>query len=258
MKKTSASDKLKNLLRSFPIGHKFSPESREFSFIIELCSLLGEKYKKISLRDSLLIVIGTEQSKFSSAPYKVILLESDSESKPGEKSRVPITNSMVKRVLGKNDQNDSENNQNREKVLQIMRLLVKPQIEEFRANWRKKVNDAKLSNDIIAFSELTKCPISSINLLRAKTTHVDHILPFSYLAKEFLSINKIDPFTAKLIMGRSPRFADEQINKLWIDFHRERASLQVVEGSANIAKSNKMDNFTRQVLNNQARRRKIK
>lgn len=242
-------NEVKNISRSLPPGTVLTPGGKNYEYIVNLAKQIGGGYSKLVERESLKILVTLVESNYSSTPYKAVVLRADSESNPGTVTQLPITAAVLRRIDQVDDgNNQSENEINRTKVLEVMRYLIKPQIEKFRSEWRARVNKAK-KDDLQIFAELTTCPLSNKNLLKVNNIHVDHVVPFSFLAKEFMCLNDIDPYIVKVISGRNKRFENEEYNKRWISYHEENAQLQIVEASANISKSDTIDSTTRAILN---------
>jgi Protein of unknown function (DUF3223) len=99
---------------------------------------------------------------------------------------------------------------------------------------------ASVFNQTKAFeraSSATHCAISG-DTLTGREVHVDHVIPFSFLVKEFLRLTCIDVSKLNIIVAHGFPYwiEDEETRLLWQDFHQEQAQLQLVTAEANMSK----------------------
>lgn len=132
---------------------------------------------------------------------------------------VPLTAAMIFRpgcgsCNGKN-----------KRVVAALRLVVKSQINSFRAGVKLPI----------------ECPLTGmiLNTKDSSLTHVDHhLVPFSHLlrvwmAREGLTVETID-------LNRQGDIKDKAVARSFYDYHLEMADLRLVDKAANIAKGAKL------------------
>lgn len=77
------------------------------------------------------------------------------------------------------------------------------------------------------------CPILGVSFKKNRS-HVDHIIPFISIAKEFYETIKKDIEYLRGDGFIGVCFADKELEKKWIKFHNERAILRVISEKANL------------------------
>jgi hypothetical protein len=84
-----------------------------------------------------------------------------------------------------------------------------------------------------------QCEITGVDL-QFNDCHVDHVVTFELLVKQFIRENSIDVESSVLDESFDgeifPRFADDSVRKKWIEFHRQRAVLRLTTPEANLAR----------------------
>ena len=129
----------------------------------------------------------------------------------------------------------------RSKIVAAFRSAIKPQIKQFREDRKQKIITLMESEDPFKVQEAYKmgfCPLSGKRLLGGKN-HVDHIKPFSVLLREFCFEQELELLSVKL--NRQGEIKDKKLKEAWEDYHLEHATLQLVNGKANMKKGAKWD-----------------
>ena len=114
----------------------------------------------------------------------------------------------------------------RAKVLAAMRLAVEEQIKYFKQTEKQRA----LSEKRQLKCGLTKTPLIGCAI------HVDHIVPFSKLADDFLIENGLKSFS-EIKLNRN--VLNKEWHNKWYDYHAKHCSLQLVKARANIKASAK-------------------
>jgi len=111
------------------------------------------------------------------------------------------------------------------RVLAAMRLIIKPQIETFKAMVTLPIG----------------CPLTGkvLTTTSGAKVHVDHFsLPFSTLVAEWLELKGLT-FEA-IDLSRSGEFKDRGLAQDFYHYHQARADLQLVDKTANLKKGAKV------------------
>jgi hypothetical protein len=112
----------------------------------------------------------------------------------------------------------------KKRVLAQMRVIIKPQIDNFRSEVELPAT----------------CPLTGkiLKTTNGKTVHVDHVYPFSRLVEEWLIAEDLN-FEA-IDLDRAGEFKDRSLAQKWYAFHKTMANLQLVDKTANLKKGNKV------------------
>lgn len=137
---------------------------------------------------------------------------------------IPITKKKIREQLGSKGGVDK-----RSKALAALRKEVKPQILEFRKQYRKQAQLGLIKN-------AEYCPISG-RLLSSGMTHVDHIIPFIKLADTWL-LSYTDYTLFEELPLKGSRL-EPYLGLSWAKFHRRFAQLQLTSGSGNVKESSR-------------------
>jgi hypothetical protein len=134
---------------------------------------------------------------------------------------VPITATKVfaPKAGGKTIQGSKK-----KRVLAEMRVLIKPQIDLFKAE--------------VVLPAV--CPLSgkSLKTLNGKHVHVDHIYPFSKLVEEWFALENLT--FEQIDLDRAGQFKDRSLGQKWFSYHKSRAKLQLVDKISNLKKGSKV------------------
>lgn len=119
--------------------------------------------------------------------------------------------------------------------LAIMRALIQPQIEAYKASYKDKLAFLLANNMQEAARKLLLCPLSGKPLANGQV-HCDHIYPFSRLVADWLAENSL---SFEQIVIRKKNFVDEKLAESWADYHLAKACLQMTSAKANLRKGNR-------------------
>lgn len=116
-------------------------------------------------------------------------------------------------------------------ILRALRQIVEDDMRRERNKLRRK-----------AFHDPeTKCPLSGKLITECNKTHLDHVYPFSALAKDFFRELKMDMEKVEVIIrGTYYHLKDESLIPKWRAYHLTHAKLQLTCAKENIRKSNKI------------------
>ena len=114
----------------------------------------------------------------------------------------------------------------RAKVLAAMRLAIEEQIKYFKQVEKERAWKER---------KPLRCGLTKKPLLGC-AIHVDHIVPFSKLADDFLLKNKLKSFS-EIKLNRN--VLSKEWHDKWYDYHAKHATLQLVSAKANIKASAK-------------------
>ena len=92
-------------------------------------------------------------------------------------------------------------------------------------------------------SNILKCCLCLITNLEYKNYHVDHKMkPFSVIMEQFLKFNKFEhlTFDDSSVMNGAIFKQDEEFKYNWIIYHNQEADYQILCGSCNSKKGNKI------------------
>ena len=110
----------------------------------------------------------------------------------------------------------------KQKVLRALREAIAEQIIEYKKEYFKKFKKK---------NKTAKCQISGKEITWYNS-HVDHVIPFKNLVENFLNHYNLTLDTIEIednpTENKPPRLKDENIKKLWQEFHKKHAILRVV------------------------------
>jgi len=138
-------------------------------------------------------------------------------------------------------------------VAKVFRDTVRYQAEEFRKKWNRRVAEAKKKKNFAEVKALKTCPLSGRHLDSGET-HIDHVIPFADILKEFLIIEGIEKKEDVELKGRgnNRELKDQNLAERWKEFHRKNAQFQVVLGIENKRKGKKdMDLYLKERSNHE-------
>lgn len=186
------------------------------------------QYKKLVQRvkngEAILIA---KQHKYYSSPKKIKVLG----------FKYCDTNKFVPIVKSKLTKSKTS----RAKIIAAFRKAVKPQIKQFREDRKNKIvamMESGIPSEIQEAYKMGFCPLSGKRLMGRKN-HVDHVYPFSRLLKDFCKLEELSLPEVKL--NRQGEIKDRELKAKWETYHLEHATLQLVNGEANMAKGAKWD-----------------
>ena len=230
--KTSFLNRWKKIIKDHRLNEKLVTKNLEF---IRGSCKITDRYKKYGYAAKFEAKIGEMEfgPKGKSKKIRGIMIRT-----LNHKSYIFISQNDIMRELFPPKTDEEIGKKNRAEVLQAMRQLIRPQIEEFREGWMNKMNILK-DRDIYEYHEAMKCPLSGKDLRKGDIA-IDHDIPFIDLVRNFWRLNGVDPFTENIIGGvYSRKFERSYLNKAWIEYHRKNAILQVADATANKKKNKK-------------------
>jgi hypothetical protein len=218
MNKTETGKKYSQILTHFFVGKEVTGESREFLLgLLFQTSRYGLKAQQPGVKLMVRMVEVAQGRR-----VRMFCLEGDSLTNPGKFSQIPVSKSKVidevfpKRVPA--DKTKLKVSQ----VRQALRIAVEDQIRDFRRS--------------VKFPCL--CMETGKFLKKSDHTHVDHTgIPFVQLVEDWMTLN--DLYYTKLPLVGPPtakRLLDPELTPSWQNYHREFATLALVDASANMSK----------------------
>lgn len=129
--------------------------------------------------------------------------------------------------------NQTPEQKHRSAILAILRKLIEPQIQAFRKETKKLINQLSENGDIQMAMAMNRCALSNRSLNSCKTA-VDHAIPFIQLVEQWLELHNFTYADIKLKgRGSNRYFAQIELMDDWCEYHSENAKLQMVCSSAN-------------------------
>ena len=195
--------------------------TKEDLMFIKGALLLTSKYQKLAKDEKTELKV--TQRTFQKYPVRGLTLISPNSKTEIWIGKSTITNTLYPKKRRKVKQSTI--------VLKALRQIVEDDVQRERQLQRRKMYGR---SDMI-------CPISGINLLDCKTTHLDHKYPFSKLAEDFFREKGIDMERVQVrIKGTFYILSDSKLAQEWKTYHLKNAKLELVCAKANLKKSNKV------------------
>jgi hypothetical protein len=205
MNKTNQKKLYTLLINNSPLAVAFKPGSPEQDFAILVCRDLPLVYAELPEAKFCVLNVNGHRS-----TYRCLHIWKTNK-------WVPITASKVFATKGGGTPAASK----KKRVLAAMRLVIKPQIEDFKAQ---------------VVLPMT-CPLSgkTLNTLNGRYVHVDHgKRPFSLIVSEWLKLKRLS--FEEIALNRAGDFSSDTLRVDFYNYHKTMADLQLVDKTANLIK----------------------
>ena len=151
-------------------------------------------------------------------------------------SRIPITKNKFSKCY---ENKSSAKVISRSAIIEALRSLIQPQINEFRTIFKKELVQLSVKGDYDKLNKKLQCPISKKRL--NNKNHVDHHpISFMELADNWLESVGFMAYTDlpfKKTRGSGLIFKDTELENSWIEYHRREAQLRMTSASGNLKKN---------------------
>ena len=213
MTKGEFSKEISRIVKKYPCRTQIIGSDREF--ILEACKKCS-RYATLASEENVILKPGYHRIA-NGRKVKMLFLH-----RSGSGFSVPVSKSVLVNTVypvKKRATSASPEERNRSKVRAAMRNMVAYQLSDYRKS---------------LIYPLT-CWRSGARIIKGMKTDVDHIGdPFVKIADDFLARQGLT-YADVVLAGpvNNKRFKDEYLSSLWIEFHKERATLALVLASEN-------------------------
>lgn len=214
MTKKECQDKLKEMLSRAKINMPFQQGSPEYDFALYITAGLPIVYSERRDPEAYIAFTVLEMSnRHSKKPYRCLHVYNTKSEK-----WLPLP--ATKLFRAKSPTVSSK----KQRVLSALRLIVKPQIEDFKT----------------CLTLPQTCPLTfkELSSKDGRLVHVDHFTtPFIRIVEEWLILHQL---TFELIsLDRSGNIKNPEVARDFYLYHKKRADLRLVDKSANLRKGAK-------------------
>lgn len=221
MNKTNFTKELTNIIKTSRVGKPLNGEP--LRFVLDAC-LKSNLYKTKASRDEVQVI--PRMRKLGKIRQKFLMLVEDN------KELAIFKGKLIESLYPKKTKVNPER-EHRTKVLASMRSLIEPQILAYREGQKKKIATLVKLGEREKARELNKCKLTGQPLTTCRVA-VDHITPFIQLVDQWLELNELTFSDIKLKgRGNIKSFTSTKLANSWVDYHLDKASLQLTCSKAN-------------------------